>query len=281
MSDDALREELADLAAMARELLHWEETIAGTGVPEVEIPSAPERPGAAESSSSVQVGEPAQRPAAAAPPERIAEPAEQVEPAAPDGPDGRRHRLALLAEEAAGCTRCDLAQGRTRSVFARGNPDAEIVFVGEGPGYHEDQQGLPFVGKAGQLLDRMVAAMGYGRDEVYICNVVKCRPPENRTPLPNESAACLPYLEQQLDLVQPKVIVALGRTAAQGLGLVDETTRGWRGAWRTWRGVPVMSTYHPAFLLRNPNMKRPVWEDLQQVMARLGRTPPPSKKQGS
>ena len=235
---DSVREELLEISAMARELLAWEESISGTGFPEVAISPGP----------------------------AIAAPA-----ASPPDTGDRRVRLAQLAAEAAACTRCDLHQGRTKSVFARGSGDAEIAFVGEGPGFHEDQQGEPFVGKAGQLLDNMIAAMGYGRDEVYVCNVVKCRPPDNRTPLPHESAACLPFLEQQLAIVQPKAIVALGRTAAQGLGLIDETTRGWRGRWQTWRDIPVMSTYHPAFLLRSPDMKRPVWEDLQKVMAKLGK----------
>src|SRR5690606_16285087 len=129
----------------------------------------------------------------------------------------RRRRLALLADEANACTRCRLHEGRTRSVFSRGTPDAEIVFVGEGPGYHEDQQGKPFVGAAGQLLDKMIAAMGLSPDEVYICNAVKCRPPDNRKPEPDEMAACAPYLQQQLEIIQPKVIVALGATGVQAL----------------------------------------------------------------
>jgi DNA polymerase len=251
---DEARDELRELAGMARELLAWEEALAGGGVPDVQVSAdRAESPARTEASAETSGGP------------RVAS-------------AQRRARLEVLAAEAAACTRCDLHTGRTKSVFARGNPDAELAFVGEGPGYHEDQQGLPFVGKAGQLLDKMIVAMGYGRDDVYVCNVVKCRPPDNRTPLPNETAACLPYLEQQLASIQPKVVVALGRTAAQGLGLIDETTRGWRGAWRTWNGIAVMSTYHPAFLLRSPEMKRPVWEDLQKVMARLGKAPPPKKR---
>lgn len=182
-------------------------------------------------------------------------------------------KLSILADEAAGCTRCRLHKGRTKSVFSRGSSSTDLAFVGEGPGFNEDQQGLPFVGKAGQLLDKMIAAMGYSRDGVYICNVVKCRPPENRTPKPDEALACARFLEPQLDLVQPKVIVALGRCAAENLGLVVPGGRGWRGRWGEWRGIPAMATYHPAFLLRSPHMKRPVWQDLQQVMTRLGRKP--------
>ena len=185
----------------------------------------------------------------------------------------RRARLQVLADAAASCTACVLHEKRTRSVFARGSPDAELVFVGEGPGRDEDLQGFPFVGAAGQLLDKMIAAMGYGRDDVYVCNVVKCRPPENRTPRPEEAIACARFLVPQLEIVAPRVIVALGRCAAQALGVAAESGP-WRGRWGAWRGIATMPTYHPAFLLRSPEFKRTVWEDLQQVMARLGRTPP-------
>ncbi|HET8933754.1 MAG TPA: uracil-DNA glycosylase, partial [Polyangiales bacterium] len=188
-------------------------------------------------------------------------------------PSNRLQILQTLQAEAAQCTRCVLHEKRTKSVFARGTPDAELVFVGEGPGRDEDLQGLPFVGAAGQLLDRMIAAMGYGRDDVYICNVVKCRPPENRTPLPEEAQACSRFLIPQLQAVQPKVIVALGRCAAQALG-VAEAMGAWRGRWGAFQGVEVMPTYHPAYLLRSPEQKRTVWADLQLVMARLGKTPP-------
>lgn len=179
----------------------------------------------------------------------------------------RRQRLAVLDEQVRSCTRCELHAGRTHTVFARGNPDARLVFVGEGPGQEEDRTGQPFVGPAGQLLDKMVAAMGLARDEVYICNVVKCRPPGNRTPLPSEAGACASFLEGQLDAIRPRVIVALGRCAAENMGLV--AGGGWRGRWGRYRGYDVMPTYHPAFLLRSPEFKRPVWEDLQRVMAKL------------
>ena len=159
----------------------------------------------------------------------------------------------------ASCTACVLHEKRNRSVFARGSPDAELVFVGEGPGRDEDAQGLPFVGAAGQLLDRMIAAMGYGRDDVYICNVVKCRPPDNRTPRPEEAIACAQFLVPQLELVAPKAIVALGRCAAQALGVAAESGP-WRGKWGSWRGVAILPTYHPAYLLRSPEFKRTVWE---------------------
>jgi DNA polymerase len=164
-------------------------------------------------------------------------------------------------------------------VFSRGSEQAELVFVGEGPGRDEDLQGQPFVGAAGQLLDRMIAAMGYGRDDVYICNVVKCRPPENRTPRPEESIACSRFFIPPVPAVAPKVIVALGRCAAQALGVAD-VTGPWRGRWGQFQGIEVLPTYHPAFLLRSPEQKRVVWEDLQLVMARLGkaRKPPPPRR---
>jgi uracil-DNA glycosylase family 4 len=186
--------------------------------------------------------------------------------------DETRARLLVLAERAATCTACQLHEGRTKSVFARGNPAADLAFVGEGPGFNEDQQGEPFVGDAGALLDKMVAAIGYQRDAVYVCNVVKCRPPENRTPTPDEALACSPYLIEQLELVRPRVIVALGRTATEGLGLMP-ASGSWRGNWTQWRGIDVMPTYHPAYLLRTPDQKRVVWEDLKRVMARLGEPP--------
>lgn len=190
------------------------------------------------------------------------------EPLAPRPAGGDKARLPILAKEIASCTRCGLHQGRKQTVFARGNPSAEILFVGEGPGANEDEQGEPFVGQAGQLLDKMIEAMGLSRDGVYICNVVKCRPPENRTPLPDESAQCMPYLREQIAIVGPRIIVALGRCASENLGCALPG-RSWRGVWGTFEGTPVMPTYHPAYLLRSPEMKRPVWEDLQKVMQRL------------
>lgn len=183
----------------------------------------------------------------------------------------RIRRLQMLAAEAEACTACGLHTQRTHSVFARGNPEATLMFVGEGPGRDEDIRGLPFVGAAGQLLDRMIAAMGFGQDEIYICNVVKCRPPENRTPRPEEALACAHFLHAQLELVAPQAIVALGKCAAEHLGVAPPTGR-WRGRWGSFRGIPVMPTYHPAFLLRSPQFKRVVWQDLKGVMARFGRT---------
>ena len=186
-------------------------------------------------------------------------------------------RLALLAEEARACTRCVLHEKRRQAVFARGDPFSDLCFVGEGPGADEDAQGFPFVGAAGQLLDKMIAAMGYRRDEVYICNIVKCRPPSNRKPEPEEMASCMPYLTQQLALIQPKVIVALGATAVQGLfGTTEGITR-LRGKWKLYKGaIPLMPTFHPAYLLRSPATRsaRGVDGICRKVMKHLGKSPP-------
>ncbi len=173
--------------------------------------------------------------------------------------------LAALAATVAACTRCRLAEGRTKVVFGSGNPAAELMFVGEGPGADEDRQGLPFVGAAGELLTRIIQAIEMTRDEVYIANVVKCRPPGNRDPQPDEVAACRGYLEKQIALVRPRVLVALGKVAAQTLLGNDSPIGRLRGQWFKAQGIPTMVTYHPAALLRNPALKRPTWEDMQQV----------------
>jgi uracil-DNA glycosylase family 4 len=168
------------------------------------------------------------------------------------------------------CTRCKLHRTRKNIVFGDGNPEAKLVFVGEGPGADEDEQGLPFVGRAGKLLTQMIEAMGLERKQVYICNVVKCRPPENRQPEEDEVRACSPFLLRQLDTISPKVIVCLGAVAAK---TILETNRGisqFRGQWLEFRGRKLMATYHPAYLLRNPSAKGEVWKDLQKVMAELG-----------
>jgi uracil-DNA glycosylase len=172
------------------------------------------------------------------------------------------------------CTRCRLHKGRTKLVFGVGNPKAQLVFVGEGPGHDEDIQGEPFVGRAGKLLTQMIEAMGLRREDVYICNAVKCRPPENRLPEKDEIATCSPFLMRQLDVIRPKVVCALGSCAAQTL---LETTQGitrFRGQWFDFRGAKLIATYHPAYLLRNPPAKSEVWKDLQKVMAVLGLEPP-------
>src|SRR5215470_10821233 len=186
--------------------------------------------------------------------------------------------LLKIREDLGDCKRCKLHKTRHTIVFGDGNPKAQLIFVGEGPGADEDAQGLPFVGRAGKLLTQMIEAMGLQRKDVYICNVVKCRPPENRAPEPDEVATCSPYLLRQIDVIRPKVIVCLGAVAAKTL---LETNRGitqFRGQWLEWRGHKLMATYHPAYLLRNPNAKGEVWKDLQKVMAELGLQVPKKTK---
>ena len=214
--------------------------------------------------------------AAAADPASLPAPAPipLVEPqnAAPADPLADVGNLDELRTVLGPCQRCTLCEYRKTIVFGVGNPDPEVVFVGEGPGADEDRQGEPFVGRAGQLLNDIITkGMHLRREDVYIANVVKCRPPDNRDPEPAEIAACAPFLQKQLALLRPKVIVALGRFAAQTL-LDDTTPIGrLRGQWRTYRGVKLMPTLHPAYLLRNPQAKRAVWEDIKSVLKEIGR----------
>lgn len=184
-------------------------------------------------------------------------------------PPESQKELAELAAEAASCTHCRLSEKRRKVVFGTGNPAAELMFVGEAPGAEEDRQGLPFVGPAGELLTKIIRAIGLRREDVYIANTVKCRPPENREPEADEVGACRRYLDRQIDLVRPRVIVALGRTAGQTLlGTGDSLTR-MRGHWHSVCGVDTLVTYHPAALLYKPHWKRPTWEDMQLVRDRL------------
>ena len=173
--------------------------------------------------------------------------------------------LGTLARLVSECRKCGLCETRTNTVFADGSPKAKLVFIGEAPGRDEDLKGLPFVGRAGQLLDKMIAAIGLRRDEVYICNVLKCRPPENRTPAPDEVEQCPPYLEQQLALVKPALICALGLSAVQALLKTKSSMASLRGRTFDYQGIPLIPTYHPAALLRNPGLKRDAWEDMQRV----------------
>jgi DNA polymerase len=168
------------------------------------------------------------------------------------------------------CTRCKLHRHRNKIVFGAGNPRAELVFVGEGPGHDEDVQGIPFVGRAGKLLTQMIEAMGLRREDVYIANIVKCRPPENRAPEKDEVSACMPFLLRQLAAIEPKVIVCLGSVATQALLNTNKAISRFRGEWLDFRGARLMPTYHPAYLLRNPHAKPEVWGDLKKVMAYLG-----------
>jgi DNA polymerase len=203
----------------------------------------------------------------------------QVEVAVPVIPSGVASDLARVAGVIAGCRKCSLHQTRTRTVPGQGNPAPEILFVGEAPGADEDEQGLAFVGRAGQLLTKMIQAMGFERDEVFIANILKCRPPDNRAPLPEEMETCLPYLKEQIRLLKPKVIVALGATAVRGLVGLEGISK-LRGNWLQFEGIDLMPTYHPAYLLRNPPAKKDVWLDLQEALRRLGRTPPKARSQG-
>ena len=184
------------------------------------------------------------------------------------------HALQLIREEIGDCTRCALHKGRNKLVFGDGSPHARLMFVGEGPGADEDAQGLPFVGRAGQLLNNMIAAMGFKREEVYIANVVKCRPPGNRTPEPEEANTCSPFLFRQIEAIRPQVLVALGATAATYLLGQRQPLAGLRGRVHAFRGMQLIVTYHPAYLLRDPRQKKEAWADLQIAMRELGLKPP-------
>ncbi|HEY7700309.1 MAG TPA: uracil-DNA glycosylase [Vicinamibacteria bacterium] len=200
---------------------------------------------------SASVEAPSPRPVAAAP----------ARPAKPGNVETLEEIRADLGE----CTRCRLSEKRTTIVFGVGNPKAELMFVGEGPGHEEDRQGIPFVGAAGQLLTKIIQAIDLTREQVYIANVVKCRPPNNRDPEPDEVEACRPFLDRQIDAVRPKVICALGRVSALNLLRTDEGITRLRGRIFTYRGCKLVPTYHPAFLLRNPGKKRECWEDMKLV----------------
>ena len=278
MSDDAALEELRYLTRALRAHLEWQAATGATGLERATPTSTLAAAAATASASAAPFAVGATEPRAAmlgVEPPNVLEMADAPAAALQPGvPADRQKRLQMLAEAVRPCTRCGLSKGRKQTVFSRGTGSSGVCFVGEGPGADEDAQGLPFVGKAGQLLDRMIEAMGLDRDEVYVCNVVKCRPPENRKPEPEEMAACMPYLTQQLDLVAPQVIVALGATALQGLFGPGEGIMRARGKWRKLGEIPVMPTFHPAYLLRTPAAKREVWEDLQEVLRRIGRSPP-------
>ena len=190
----------------------------------------------------------------------------------------RRHLAAMDEKEVRLCTRCRLCEKRTKTVFGEGDVDAKIFFIGEGPGETEDQTGRPFVGRAGELLNKMIAGMGLAREQVYIANVVKCRPPNNRVPAPDEVATCTPYLERQLEIIRPSAIVTLGLPATQYMLQTKLSMGKMRGQFHAWRGIPLMPTYHPAYVLRNPSYetRSAVWGDLKQVLAKLG-LPVPKK----
>ncbi|MEW6355292.1 MAG: uracil-DNA glycosylase [Planctomycetota bacterium] len=180
-------------------------------------------------------------------------------------PSERAKALAQLEAELQACCKCGLGETRTNLVFGVGNPDADLMFIGEAPGHDEDMQGEPFVGRAGQLLTKIIEAIGMKREDVYIANILKCRPPNNRAPLPTEMVMCMPYLRKQIRLIQPKIIVALGGTAVQGLLKTTDGITKLRGTFTEFDGIKLMPTFHPAYLLRNPGGKRQVWEDMKRV----------------
>jgi DNA polymerase len=265
----------ADVAAEVLRHLWW---MRDAGVREVER---------AEPSAGVPAAPPPAEPAAAAPPPAAPRPPPTAEAPPPVVPPPGSQSVYGLSDKGCGsegllavrsglgeCTRCKLHGGRTRLVFGVGNPSAELVFVGEGPGADEDVQGEPFVGRAGQLLTKMIEAMGFSRSQVYIANVVKCRPPGNRDPEPDEIEACEPFLKAQIAAIRPRVIVALGRFAVQTLLRDTTPISRQRGRWREYEGVKLMPTFHPAYLLRNPAEKKPAWDDLQLVMKEFGKAPP-------
>jgi DNA polymerase len=200
--------------------------------------------------------------------------------ATPLAPEQKRQRLVALNEnEVRGCTKCRLCETRTQTVFGEGDSDAKIFFIGEGPGENEDLTGRPFVGRAGEMLNRWIAAMGLRREQVYIANIVKCRPPGNRVPAPDEVATCTPYLQRQLEIIRPKVIVTLGLPSAKYMLQSNSTMGRLRGQWHEWRGIKLMPTFHPAYVLRSytQQVRAAVWDDLKKVMAELGLPPPKLK----
>lgn len=219
----------------------------------------------------IGVTELALAPAAHPAPQPALLPAPTPSPPAADDPSADLPtRLRRLAADVHDCKQCRLHEGRTHVVFGAGDPAAALVFVGEAPGHDEDLHGEPFVGQAGQLLTRIIAAIGLTREQVYITNVIKCRPPQNRNPLPDELAACRPILQAQLACLRPRVLCALGTFAAQVLLQTDEKISRLRGRFHPLGDIQVMPTYHPAFLLRNPRYKRAVWEDMQHIQRVLG-----------
>lgn len=300
----ARNRELRDIVRQLRQELEWAERIGYV----VEQRAAPPPAARVEAEAPGAREAPAQRPAPsferAPPPERVPPPSfERSAPAARGGaptpssrpapaPPAARPGLPVvqapnlegpmsldeIRAELGDCTRCKLHKaGRKQIVFGVGNPKAELMFIGEGPGAQEDQEGVPFVGEAGQLLTKIIEAMGFRRDEVYIANIVKCRPPNNRDPEPDEVLSCEPFLKKQIETVGPQLVVTLGKYASQTLLRTTTPITRLRGNWGTYAGIPVMPTFHPAYLLRSPHEKRPVWQDMQAVVARMGRALPPSR----
>ena len=237
-----------ELARDVAERIRWERETGVAGYPPGAGPRAPERPNPPARAFALR-------------PEQAPSPGGRSDP----GP-----ALLELRAEIGDCTRCPLSEGRTKLVFGEGSPQARLVFVGEGPGRDEDRSGRPFVGAAGQLLDRIISAIGLAREDVYICNIVKCRPPGNRDPEPAETTVCGRFVKRQLAIIRPEVVVALGKPSAQFLLDTDQPISRLRGRFHEQDGLLIMPTFHPAYLLRNQGAKRPVWEDMKQVRDRLG-----------
>jgi DNA polymerase len=280
------RAELGAFAASLRAYLEWQRDTGATGIPRAKRSSRGqgERSAPVDAASAASQAMPGTPQAAASPSDATAGRPPVAASQSDANPTVAPRTLAVLGEEVASCRKCRLAPTRTQTVFARGNPQARVCFVGEAPGADEDAQGLPFVGRAGQLLDKMIGAMGLSPEkDVYVCNIIKCRPPENRRPEPDEIATCIPYLHEQLAIVRPKVIVAMGNTAVGALLGTRLGITKLRGEWKLYKGATlVMPTYHPSYLIRpsaqQAEAKRQAWEDLQKVMKELGLEVP--KKRG-
>ncbi|MBI5815233.1 MAG: uracil-DNA glycosylase [Nitrospinae bacterium] len=209
---------------------------------------------------------------------KTAPPAIKEEEVKKRGKDGsKREKLAAIEMEVGGCVKCGLCEGRTNTVFGVGDPEARLLFIGEAPGAEEDKKGEPFVGRAGQLLTKMIGAMGLSRETVYIANIIKCRPPENRNPLPGEVEMCEPYLLRQIEIIRPAIICALGAVAANTLLKNNIPISKLRGDFHSYHGTPLLPTFHPAYLLRNESSKKDAWSDLQLVMKKLGLKAPAKK----
>jgi len=261
-------------AALARQVRFHLEALKAAGVEFIPVRPPPTftPPAPAPQPVPAAVAPPLTVPAAAA---LFAEPAVAV----PDAAGARRRELAVLAARVAPCDRCpELFATRTQTVFGVGPVDPDVCFVGEAPGADEDAAGEPFVGKAGQLLDKIIAACGFRRADVYICNTIKCRPPSNRTPTPDERANCREYFDHQIALVRPKYLVCLGTTAAQNVLGTPLGIMKLRGRLHTYKDIPVLCTYHPAALLRNEAWKRDTWEDMKLLLRTMGRAIPETKK---
>lgn len=272
-------DELIELVRAVRDQVRWLERGAARGYPGTLGARVIEKPRPATRTPATPPASAAPRAATpdASPSAPVARPAAPV--AAPPPPPTTKQTvtvtsfgaagLTVIRDELGACTRCKLAPGRKELVYGVGNPDAALMFVGEAPGAEEDRTGEPFVGAAGQLLTKMIEAMGFAREEVYIANIIKCRPPGNRNPEPDEIAECEPFLKKQIAAIRPRMLVCLGKFAAQTLMRTETPISRLRGTFASYEGIPLMPTFHPAFLLRNPASKKEVWSDLQQVIGRL------------